>query len=330
MNLKKKICAFALAGAVALSALSLGFASWQTTITGTGSVNASGKWDVAITGASLSVSDGASVSKEVTVYNLVRTEMKEDRDIYGSVTWYKTGGTPATPSDQPMSKYLDYYMVDTTKFGDLVTNEAIASITAEQEAAIIADDSTYSVLEALPYQYWSSTPETIVNTLLADCTNALKAKYPDTYQNYMLVRLASVPSKSFTIGTMQATQMTIQPTGDELAVWTDTDATFANVSFGLPGAWAKYTITVANQGTVNANLSNAVIELTTESDQLVLDKPDLSDEVLQPGESCTITFVVKVPDTVTGDLDAAGTLTVSLPYGQATVEEAPAAGHTHG
>ena len=94
--------------------------------------------------------------------------------------------------------------------------------------------------------------------------------------------------------------------------------------------FAAWQTNITGSGTASANLADAVIELNTESDQLVLDKPDLSEEVLQPGESCTITFVVKVPEDITGDLDAAGTLTVTLPCSQAAVEAAPAAGHTHG
>ena len=87
---------------------------------------------------------------------------------------------------------------------------------------------------------------------------------------------------------------------------------------------------MTNNGTVDANLSNVAIDLVTESDQLVLDKPDLGSETLTPGESCTITFVVKVPETITEDLNASGTLSVKLAYDQATAEEAPASGHTHG
>ena len=329
---KKKsriVTALTLCAVTAVSVMSIGLASWQTTITGSGSVSAAGKWDVSVTDAGLQLSTGASASKEVTTYELERTGVKADRDIYGSVAWYKTGGTPATPSDQPMSKYLDYYMVDTTKYGEIVSDEAISLITADQRDAIVADETTYSVAEAIPYQYWTSTPEKIVDALLADCTNALKEKYPDTYQNYTLVRLASVTSKSFTIASMVEKKETVGVDAEDAVTYTDTEISFADVTFGLPGAWAQYSITVTNNGTVDANLSDAVIELETDSDQLVLDKPDLEKEVVKPGESCTITFVVKVPDTVTGDLDASGRLTITLPYGQISVEAAPAASHSH-
>lgn len=103
------------------------------------------------------------------------------------------------------------------------------------------------------------------------------------------------------------------------------------MTFGLPGAWASYTLTVTNQGTVNANLAGAVIALETKTpEQLTLTKPELSDETLAPGQSCTLTFVIQVPEDYEGELNAAGRLTVTLPYGQDTVEPAPGVGHTHG
>ena len=80
---------------------------------------------------------------------------------------------------------------------------------------------------------------------------------------------------------------------------------------------------------MNANLEDAVIELVTESDQLVLDAPNLEDEVLEPGENCTITVVVKVPTDISDELNADGELKITLPYAQDVVEEAPSAGHTH-
>ena len=105
---------------------------------------------------------------------------------------------------------------------------------------------------------------------------------------------------------------------------------FADVTFGLPGAWASYTVTVTNNGTVNANLAGAAIALDTRNpEQLTLNQPDLIDETLAPGESCTLTFVLQVPQDYIGELNATGTLTVTLPYAQDTVEPAPAAAHTH-
>ena len=70
------ITALSLCAVTAVSVMSIGLASWQTTITGSGSVSAAGKWDVAVTDAGLQLSTGASASKEMTTYELERTGVK--------------------------------------------------------------------------------------------------------------------------------------------------------------------------------------------------------------------------------------------------------------
>ena len=90
MKKRNVICAALLAGAMAVSAMSMGFAAWQTNITGSGNVAASGKWDVAITDASLNLSSGASATREVTTYELERTGVKDDTLIAATIsssTW---------------------------------------------------------------------------------------------------------------------------------------------------------------------------------------------------------------------------------------------------
>ena len=71
---------------MAVSAMSMGFAAWQTNITGGGNVAASGKWDVAITDASLQLSSGASATQEVTTYALERTGVKDDTLIAATIS----------------------------------------------------------------------------------------------------------------------------------------------------------------------------------------------------------------------------------------------------
>ena len=76
MNLKKKVCAIALAGAVAVSALSLGFAAWHTDITAAGSVSAQGSWAVSLTDASLTTSEtGAQIAQDYSNYHLQANEL---------------------------------------------------------------------------------------------------------------------------------------------------------------------------------------------------------------------------------------------------------------
>ena len=78
-----------------------------------------------------------------------------------------------------------------------------------------------------------------------------------------------------------------------------------------PGGWAEYTITVTNNGTVDAVLDSNSVQLDTENDQLELKTPDLSSDVLAPGQSCTFTFTVQAKADITDDLNDTGTLSVS-------------------
>lgn len=345
MKKRNVICAALLAGAMAVSAMSMGFAAWQTNITGSGSVAASGKWEIAVTDASLQLSSGASATREVTTYALERTNVKGDAlltSVISSSTWLQEGqdGLLGTQSEEAMSKYTYYYLVDTTKY----SMDNIPDLSKEDVATIAADDSTVVISDYLSAYYRYIYPTTgydseksvacaakVVDGLLRDSTALIQEQHPDNYKDYMLVYLSSTGGKySYSIASMVEKKEVVAVDDENGVSYTDTDVAFADVTFTLPGAWAQYSLTVINNGTVSANLADAVIELNTDSDQLVLNKPDLSEEVLQPGESCTITFVVKVPDTITEDLDATGTLTVTLPYSQATVEAAPVAGHTHG
>lgn len=103
---------------------------------------------------------------------------------------------------------------------------------------------------------------------------------------------------------------------------------YASVDFSLPGAWAEYCVTITNNGTANADLNHFAFDVAQlNSDILTVDTPDLSGEMLAPGASCTMTFVVKV-DTSCSDLTAEATaFSVKLHYVQETVEDAPAASY---
>ena len=129
----------------------------------------------------------------------------------------------------------------------------------------------------------------------------------------------------FVIGSMGRTG------GEQVPVTrTDTSAAYSDIVFTLPDAWASYTLTITNKGTADAHLSDGVISLEgADSAQLRLDAPDLSDDVLAPGQSCTVQAVVQALDNGSDTLDTSGALKIDLPYSQAAVEQAPQAGHQH-
>ena len=327
----------------AIAIIGTSFALWATTLKGNGGISASGSWQVEFTDADLSVSStGTAVSAET--YALDRANVKDDTLVaatISSVKWLSAGQQDlvGTQSDEAMSKYTHYYAVDTTKY-DLSN---ITAITEEKYAEISTDSSTFVVSDHLNMYYRyvkglndgsaaaaQTSAAKVVDGLLRDTAAALKELYPDTWQNYALVNMDQYGKWNYIIASMKKTSVSGSDlTKEERASFTADEVNFADVAFSLPGAWAQYSVTVTNKGSVDANLENAVIRLDTENeDQLSLDAPDLTGKTLAPGESCTIQVVVKALDNGTGSLNASGRLVVELPYAQDTVEPAPSASYT--
>lgn len=343
MKKKTKILTAILACTLAVSAMGMGYASWKTDITANGNVTASGKWDVVVTDAAMETSTGAEISGKEINYEMARTNVKSDALIAAVISasaWVDDEALLGTQSEEKMSAYTYYYAVDGSKY-DLSN---VTGITKETRDAIVADETTITISDNLNMyyrycensslgtlgtaDYANASAALVVDGLINDTAALLQEKYSDTYQNYVLVYFSNSLMKSnHTIAAFNGVESnpvaTISDDGTEII--------YPDVTFSLPGAWAKYTFTVTNNGTVNANLANAVFTLGTEqADQLVLDAPDLSDEVLAPGESCTLTLVVEVPAEYEGaELNANGTLTIKLPYSQDVVETAPEATHKH-
>ena len=82
---RKPAAALLLCGVMAVSAVGMGFAKWQTTVTAGGNVSAAGKWNLAVTDASIKTSSGAAVSLPFSG-SLVRVNQKEDWEIAGRLT----------------------------------------------------------------------------------------------------------------------------------------------------------------------------------------------------------------------------------------------------
>lgn len=86
---------------------------------------------------------------------------------------------------------------------------------------------------------------------------------------------------------------------------------------------------MTNQGTANANLRDYRLDVDQLDEIYHVDMPELGeDEVLKPGESCTMTFVISVDSSESFEA-ATQSFTVYLTYEQDGVEAAPTAGHTH-
>ena len=363
MKTKRKLLTAVLAGVIGISAMSMGYASWKTDIIANGNVRANAKWEVNVTAANLEVSEGAEAALDYSNYQLnnvctsanisqVALQVGNNRASNKA----NVGKELTKKANNTMSGWV--WLVDTTRFdmnrlGYLDSEpRRLLMLAGLENGSIIRlnEDNTApdgTIVPAFNGWYGGNTyyngtsflniskesATSIVKQLITKSDSAIKQLRPDTYQNYALILCTTSgpnyqPENQFVIASMGAADGT-----ESLPVeYTDTAITYSDVTFSLPGAWAKYTLTVTNNGTVNANLADAVIELETEKkDQLKLETPDLSGEVLKPGENCTLTFVVKVPETYEGaELNATGILSVKLPYAQDTVEAAPEAGHTHG
>ena len=86
------------------------------------------------------------------------------------------------------------------------------------------------------------------------------------HDHYALVYLSSDSAQNAVYAvTQQQTNTTVT---DTETTFTATSADFADVSFTSPGGWAEYTITVTNNGTVDAVLDSNSVQLDTENDQL--------------------------------------------------------------
>lgn len=359
-TLRRRITTLALTAALGISILGLGYAAWSTRISAGGSVSANGSWDVSLTGAELSASSAGATIDDAPEYNLARYDYANDaRDVrdylivnYGGFKGTATNdaslfGTqiPGTGSTKRITSTAYLYFVDTRVYTD-VENQIKG--TSKSEGTAIANDPSTIALADLYSDYGLSLnkyyyPDSsysgdaandacklVVNGLLRDATQLLKQALPDTYQNYALVHLyaatmSQTNAKNYVIGTM------VQEAGSGQRVTYDgTTATFAPVSFSLPGAWANYSLTITNNGTADAHLSDVSFQLDTDTpDRLEVVAPDLSDTVLPAGQSCTVNVVVQVPADYEGaEIDATGTLKVTLPFQQATPGSAPTSGVT--
>ena len=105
---------------------------------------------------------------------------------------------------------------------------------------------------------------------------------------------------------------------------------YAPVHFSLPGAWVQYAVTITNRGTANANLGAYQLTLDQLPELYQVDMPEFDEhEVLQPGESCVIHFVISVDTQSDCFTEESQTFTLHLTYWQDVVGDAPVSSHTH-
>lgn len=112
------------------------------------------------------------------------------------------------------------------------------------------------------------------------------------------------------------------------ADFTDSTVNYAAVNFSQPGAWAEYSVTITNNGTVAANLADCKVNTSSLNTEVFsVEVPDLTGDVLDVGESCTFTVVVKVIADDSFDTEAQP-FSIELVYNAPAVEDAPSASHS--
>lgn len=304
MKRRTKILSALTASVMLVSAMCFGYAQWSSEIDLNGSVSASGKWDVAVTDASVNLSSSGAVFSQAS-------GTKEN------VT-YATEAYAVILGEGSDTNY--YLLLDTAN--GVQKDVDLSDYTASGRGYYGPSYTKYFTGDKLSksefYDYY-------VNADIAGKTgNRLVSKDGNDLEAYV----GKVIGYAAASGNVTTGDLTV--TADAETTYTANAVSYAGVEFSIPGAWANYSVTITNNGTVNANVNDyEFVTSALDEDIFTVDTPELGNDVLKPGESCTFNFVVQVDTTVSElDVDAAN-FTVTLNYVQDTVEAAPSASHSH-
>lgn len=328
------------AGVLAVSAMAFGFSKWSSDVDLNGTVSANGKWEVAVTAANASIS---STGAEMEKINAEASYEVVTYPVY--VTYYSSGYYGFVIGDDEAAKTQITYTDFTTHYANFKStyvdeaNRTGKSIGVSKfRSGAQSGDYTFMLNVAGEYEnivekWWnqSSLKATDggasngkqIGTAIAWCYKGFPTNTPANDK----IKLTWAAANTY---------FAANNTTTATAEITDNSVTYAPVTFTLPEAWANYKVTVTNNGTVNANLSDYKVETSLGGDAQFADvfqvtTPEFStDEVLAPGESCTFNVVVKAKNGTGNSIESGtGKFTITLNYVQDGVEDAPAVGHTH-
>ncbi len=331
MKKRSKILAALTAGVMAVSAMCFGFAQWSTDISLGGRVSASGAWDVSVTDAAVTLSSaGASLVEETVVndptYEVVLYDVYADYSFFGDYCFIVDDNNPHPtaltadefhPYDQAYGKQIGAYSFRSGISGTAYSRSDytfVLNCTEEAENMVTnwenkpylpaADNGAMDgkcIGQAVALRYNTQMPSNERITMSHDDAQAFYQANPRTETN--------IPAETtFTADCVQ----------------------YAPVHFSLPGAWVQYAVTITNRGTANANLGAYQLTLDQLPELYQVDMPEFDEhEVLQPGESCVIHFVISVDTQSDCFAEESQTFTLHLTYGQDVVGDAPVSSHTH-
>lgn len=331
MKKRSKLLAALTAGVMAASAMCFGFAQWSTDISLGGSVSASGAWDVSVTDVAVTLSSAGAKLEEQTLvndptYEVVLYDVYADYSFLGDYCFIVDDENPHTrsltarefePYDENIGKQIGAWQFQSGISGTAYSRSDytfVLSCTEEAENMVTgwenkpylpaADDGAMDgqcIGQAVALRYNTSMPANEGITMSHDAAKAFYQANPRTE--------TTVPAET---------------------VVTANSVSYAPVQFSLPGAWAQYAVTITNQGTGNANLSDYQLALDSLPELYEVDMPEFGEnEVLQPGESCTVQFIISVDTQEEYFEQECQSFTLHLTYEQDAVEAAPASSHTH-
>lgn len=327
MNKRSKILAGLTAGILAIGAMCFGFAQWSTDIALNGSVSAAGSWDVSVTDAAVELSSkGANfVDQEVTVnptYDVVLYDVYVDYS--NNYYHFRVDDVNARTVSMSAEDFAPYDRSNATWIG-VFTFESGAD-RGNYTFLLNRAEGTDNMVEKwynrtnLKAADGGAMDGQCIGTAIGWCYQGFATNTPANDKVILTHDLA----KAFYAANPAGTQTVPAET-----TFTADSVTYAPVNFSLPGAWAQYSVTITNNGSANANLSHYQIDLENLGEPYQVDMPEFGeDEVLLPGESCTVNFVISVDADTSFNVESKA-FSIRLTYVQDAVEEAPAAGHIH-
>lgn len=330
MKKRTRLLAGLLAAVMALCVAGVGFAQWSSEINLNGGVTANGIWDVGIADARITSISSATKTDgelteivpryEVTVYDVYTRYFDYSGNVVYRACFDDANARRVSVSYEELKQYTEDYKVSSPS--------KPASLTSGKRCSGLSFQINLNELGLQLGFKGKSGPNSNIqesndydNQLIgtAICSKDLYPKQNTAgivpEYNEAKAALSGQKAESYYAATISEDRQS---------------ATYQGVTLSLPGAWAEYSVTLANHGTADANLSEYRFEVAGAGEAVAVNVPDLTGEVLRPGEECIVTFVVQVPaDYAENTLAVDSALTVRLVYVQNAVEAAPAPTHIH-
>lgn len=340
-NMKNRSRALSAAAAslLALSAAGFGFSKWSSDLTLSGNVTAAGSWDVRIQDAAATrLSTGAASSGEATevaptyeftVYDMRAVTVDAEKYPYvGDVYRIQVDDTNPHKISMTQEEYEQYNtrlsIGNANPKGYSFFKSGILGPNSNKNACIV-EASLNELGVSLGYTSASGISRPNEDNGASDGqiigTCLVESLYRSSANPWGLV--LSYEEGGEYLETAASTWIYKADIAED-----GQSATYSDIALSLPGSWTEYSVTLVNNGTANANLSDYTVALNESSDVLELEAPVLDEnEVLKPGETCTLTFVVSVKEDAADSFDEANSISIRLVHEQDAVEEKPAPSH---